>query len=159
MLQSVSGAIMGWLLGLSFVLPVAAEAADDFYKGKTLTIVVGFAPGGGYDLYARVLGHHIGKHIPGAPNVIIQNMTGAGSMRAANFVYSVAPKDGSVIASVVQDTALFQLLGSSGVQYDAARFVWLGGIVSSNSTLYTWHATGIKSWEEVRTREIVLGST
>ena len=159
MLQGVSRAIMGWLLGLSFLLPVAAEAADDFYKGKTLTIVVGFAPGGGYDLYARVLGHHIGKHIPGGPNVIIQNMTGAGSMRAANFVYSVAPKDGTVIASVVQDTALFQLLGSSGVQYDAARFVWLGGVVSSNSTLYTWHATGIKSWEEARTREIVLGST
>jgi tripartite-type tricarboxylate transporter receptor subunit TctC len=86
-------------------------------------------------------------------------MAGAGSMRAANHVYAAAPKDGTVIATVVQDTALFQLLGSSGVQYDAARFNWLGAVVSSNSTLYTWHTTGIKSWEDARTREVVLGST
>ena len=132
---------------------------DEFYKGKTITFVVGFGPGGGYDLYARVIGRHIGKHIPGNPNVIVQNMAGAGSMRAANFVYPAAPKDGTVIATVVQDTALFQLLGSSGVQYDAARFNWLGGVVSSNSMLYTWHASGIKSWEDAKTREVVLGST
>jgi tripartite-type tricarboxylate transporter receptor subunit TctC len=144
---------------LSFLSPVAAQPAGDFYKGKTITIVVGFGPGGGYDLYARVIARHIGKHIPGNPNVIVQNMAGAGSMRAANFVYSAAPKDGTVIATVVQDTALFQLLGSSGVQYDAARFNWLGGVVAANSILYTWHASGIKSWEEAKAREVVLGST
>jgi len=86
-------------------------------------------------------------------------MPGAGSIRAANFVYAAAPKDGTVVASVVQDMALFQLLGSSGVQFDAAQFNWLGGVVSSNSMLYAWHATGIKSWQEAKSREIVLGST
>ena len=136
-----------------------AQSADDFYKGKTITFVVGFAPGGGYDLYARVVAHHIGKHIPGRPNTIVQNMAGAGSIRAANFVYAAAPKDGTVIASVVQDMTLFQLLGSSGVQYDATRFAWLGGVVASNSMLYAWHATGIKRWEDAKLREVVLGST
>ena len=137
----------------------AAQPAGEFYKGKTITFVVGFAPGGGYDLYARLIGRHIAKHIPGNPTVIVQNMAGAGSMRAANFVYAAAPKDGTVIATVVQDVALFQLLGSSGVQYDAARFHWLGGVVAANSILYTWHASGIRSWEDAKSREVVLGST
>jgi tripartite-type tricarboxylate transporter receptor subunit TctC len=150
------------LLGAAFVLGVApahAQSPEEFYKGKTITFAVGFGPGGGYDLYARVIGHHIGRHIPGNPSVIVQNAAGAGSIRAANNVYATAPKDGTVVATVVQDIALFQLLGSSGVQYDAARFNWLGGVVASNSTLYTWHTTGITSWEQARTREVVLGST
>jgi tripartite-type tricarboxylate transporter receptor subunit TctC len=139
--------------------PTVAEETSGFYKGKTVSIVVGFGPGGGYDLYARTLARHLGKHIPGQPNVIVQNMEGAGSIRAANYVYAAAPKDGTVIATVVQDIPLFQLLGNAGVQYDATRFHWLGGIVSSNSTLYTWHSSGIRSWEDAKAREVVLGST
>jgi tripartite-type tricarboxylate transporter receptor subunit TctC len=159
-MRNFVGAVAGMLTGLLATLcSVAAQDGGDFYKGKTLTIVVGFGPGGGYDLYARTLAHHMGKHIPGHPNIIVQNMTGAGSIRAANYVYAAGAKDGTVIASVVQDIALFQLLGSSGVQYDAKRFNWLGGVVSSNSTLYTWHTAGIKRWEEAKTREIILGST
>jgi hypothetical protein len=144
---------------LSAISPGAAQPPAAFYKGKTITLVVGFGPGGGYDLYARIIARHIGKHIPGNPGVIVQNITGAGSLRAANYVFVAAPKDGTVIAAVVQDIPLFQLLGSNGVQYDAARFNWLGSVVSSNSMLYAWHASGIKSWEAAKTREIVLGST
>jgi tripartite-type tricarboxylate transporter receptor subunit TctC len=133
--------------------------ADDFYAGKTITIVVGFGPGGGYDLYARLIAGTLGKHIPGNPKVIVQNMDGAGSVRAANHVYVQAPKDGTVIAAVVQDTATFYLLGQGGLQYDPSRFNWLGGVVASNSTLYTWHAAGIGRWEDARAHEVILGVT
>ncbi len=84
--------------------------ADDFYKDKTINIVVGFGAGGGYDLYARLLSRHLGNHVPGSPRVVAQNMTGAGSVRAANFVYTTAPKDGTHIAAVNQYMTLFSLL-------------------------------------------------
>ena len=133
--------------------------AQDFYKGKTISIIVGFGPGGGYDLYARLIAGTIGKYIPGQPRVIVQNMEGAGSVRAANHVYVQAPKDGTVIAAVVQDTATFYLLGQAGLQYDPSRFNWLGGVVASNSSLYAWHATEISRWEDAKAREVILGTT
>lgn len=133
--------------------------ADDFYKGKTISIIVGFGPGGGYDLYARLIASTIGKYITGQPRVIVQNMEGAGSVRAANHVYVQAPKDGTVIASVVQDSATFYLLGQGGLQYDPSRFNWLGGVVSSNSSLYAWHTTGVNRWQDAKEREVILGTT
>ena len=80
--------------------PAAAQGVADFYRGRTISFVVGFGPGGGYDLYARVISRHIGRHIPGNPIVVVQNMDGAGSVRASNYVYAVAPKDGTMIAAV-----------------------------------------------------------
>jgi tripartite-type tricarboxylate transporter receptor subunit TctC len=133
--------------------------AEDFYAGKTISIVVGFGPGGGYDLYARLVATTLGQHIPGNPKVIVQNMDGAGSVRAANYVYVQAPKDGTVIAAVVQDTATFYLLGQTGLQYDPSRFNWLGGVVASNSTLYAWHAAGIERWDDAKKQEVILGVT
>jgi tripartite-type tricarboxylate transporter receptor subunit TctC len=133
--------------------------ADDFYKGKSISIIVGFGAGGGYDSYARLIAATIGKYIPGNPNIIVQNMPGAGSVRAANYVYVQAPKDGTVIAAVVQDTATFYLLGQKGLHYDPSRFNWLGGVVSSNSVLYTWHAASVTRWQDAKTREIVLATT
>ena len=141
------------------LLSASHAQADDFYKDKTISIVVGFGPGGGYDLYARLLAGTMGKYIPGHPRIIVQNMEGAGSVRAANYVYVQAPKDGTVIASVVQDTATFYLLGQTGLHYDPSRFNWLGGVVSSNSTLYVWHESGINQWQDAITREVILGTT
>src|SRR5579863_4204291 len=89
----------------------AADEAADFYRGRTITVIVGFGAGGGYDLYARLLAHYLGNHIAGQPNVVVQNMEGAGSVRAANYVYSVAPKDGTVIAAVNQNMPMYQMLG------------------------------------------------
>jgi tripartite-type tricarboxylate transporter receptor subunit TctC len=137
----------------------SGAAADDFYKGKTISIIVGFGAGGGYDLYARLIASTMPKYIPGQPRIIVQNMEGAGSIRASNHVYVQAPKDGTVIAAVVQDTATFYLLGQSGLQYDPSRFNWLGGVVAANSTLYVWHATGFSRWEDAKTNEIILGTT
>jgi tripartite-type tricarboxylate transporter receptor subunit TctC len=138
---------------------VDAQTASDFYKGKSLTIVVGFGPGGGYDLYARLLANFMGRYIPGEPSFIVQNMPGAGSVRAANYVFKSAPKDGTVIAAVVQDTPMFYLLGNKGVEYDATKFNWLGGVVASNSLLYTWHATGIRTWQDAKRQEVILATT
>src|SRR5258708_39907479 len=98
-----------------------AQSVADFYKGKTINIIVGFGPGGGYDLYPRVLARHFGRHIPGNPNVVVQNMDGVGSARAANYVFSVAPKDGTVIAAVNQNMPMYQLLGGAGAQFDADK--------------------------------------
>ncbi|MFM2443181.1 MAG: hypothetical protein RJB09_367 [Pseudomonadota bacterium] len=136
-----------------------AVAQEPFYKGKTINIMVGFGPGGGYDLYARLLARVMGNHIPGVPYVVVQNMTGAGGVRAANHVYTAAPKDGLTIAGVNQGAAMFQMLGGKGAQYDPAKFAWLGSMAYSNNTVYTWRASGITSINDAKKREVsVAGS-
>src|SRR5262247_4607382 len=117
--------------------PAAAQGVADFYRGKTVSFVVGFGPGGGYDLYARVISRHIGRHIPGNPVVVVQNMDGAGSVRASNYVYTVAPKDGTVIAAVNQNMPMYQLLGGAGAQFEADKLQWLGSMANSNGVIYT----------------------
>ena len=139
-------------------LSTAAQTAGDFYKGKTVNIIVGFGPGGGYDLYARLLSRHLGRNIPGTPNVVVQNMDGAGSVRAANYVYAVAPKDGTAIAAVNQNAPMYQLLGGAGAQYDATKLQWLGSMANSNGIVYTWHTSGIRTIEDARAREVPMGA-
>lgn len=136
-----------------------ALAQEPFYKGKTINIMVGFGPGGGYDLYARLLARVMGNHIPGTPNVVVQNMTGAGGVRAANHVYAAAPKDGTYIAGVNQGAAMFQMLGGKGALYDPAKFVWLGSMAYSNNTVYTWRASGITSIEDAKKREVTVAGS
>jgi hypothetical protein len=153
--------------GLAFVLMAvalgaaraahAAEEAADFYRGKTISIVVGFGPGGGYDIYARLLARYLGNHIAGVPNVVVQNMEGAGSVRASNYVYSVAPKDGTVIAAVNQNMPMYQMLGGAGAQFKAAEMNWLGSMAYSNGTLYTWSQSGIRTLGDAKSRDVVLG--
>src|SRR3954467_2707788 len=119
MMRRFACAVRAAALMLSVVLqtlPAVAQTVADFYKGKAVNILVGFGPGGGYDLYARLLGRHLGRHITGHPNVVVQNMDGAGSVRAANYVYAVAPKDGTAIAAVNQNAPMYQLLGGAGAQ-------------------------------------------
>jgi tripartite-type tricarboxylate transporter receptor subunit TctC len=150
-----------WAVGLIFLgadaLP--ARADDDFYKGRTISVIAGFAPGGGYDLYARLLSRHLGNHIAGKPTIVVQNMDGAGSVRAANYVYVNAPKDGTVIAAVNQNMPMYQLLGGKAAQFDAGKMQWLGSLASSNSLLYTWHTSSAKTIEDAKQREVILGGT
>ncbi len=136
-----------------------SASADDFYKGKTITFMVGFSSGGGYDSYARLLARHLPAHIPGNPTVIVQNMDGAGSMRAANYVYNVAPKDGTVIAAVNATLLMYQLLGGKGAQYDPAKLQWLGSVANSNNSVITWHASGIRTIEDARKQEVPMSGT
>src|SRR5579864_5867372 len=123
---------------LAFAAPEArAEAVADFYKGKIIRVMVGFGIGGGYDAYARLLSRHFGRHIPGNPSVVVQNMPGAGGLRAANFMYSAAPKDGTTIATFTRDLPLLALVGTNaGVQFDPRRFTWLGSSSSFADDAY-----------------------
>ena len=138
---------------------VRAQTPAEFYKGKTVNIIVGFGAGGGYDLYARLLGRYIGDQIPGKPSVVVQNMDGAGSVRAANFVYASAPKDGTYIAAVNQNMPMYQLLGGKAAQFVASKMVWLGSMGGSNGLLYTWQTSPVKTIEDARRSEVKLGGT
>ena len=106
--------------------PAAAQSVAEFYTGKTVTISVGYSPGGSYDFYPRVFARYMGKYIPGNPTVVIQNMPGAGSLRAANFLYNVAPKDGTALGVVTQTVMLEAPLGTPGVKYNAVEFSYVG---------------------------------
>jgi tripartite-type tricarboxylate transporter receptor subunit TctC len=158
-LRTIATALTAIAAALAFTESTRADAVAEFYKGKTVSVIVGFGPGGGYDQYARTLARHLGKHIPGQPSVVVQNMDGAGSVRAANHVYAVAPKDGTVIAAVNQNMPMYQLLGGAGAQFKAAELQWLGSMAYSNGLVYTWHASGIKTLDDAKTREVVLGGT
>ncbi len=125
---------------ISLLLALSAARADevaDFYRGRQVDLIVGFGPGGGYDIYARLLARYIGKYIPGHPNVVVQNMPGAGSLRAANYIYSVAPKDGTAFGLFARDMPLVSLLGiDANVQFDARKFTWLGSSSSYADDAY-----------------------
>ena len=123
---------------LALVMPEAhADAVADFYKGKLIKVVVGFGSGGGYDAYARLLARHFGKHIPGNPSLVVQNMPGAGGLRAANFIYAAAPKDGTTIGTFSRDIPLLAMMGTNtGAQFDPRKFTWLGSSSSFADDAY-----------------------
>jgi tripartite-type tricarboxylate transporter receptor subunit TctC len=140
--------------------PARADVVAQFYAGKTLHLAIGYAPGGGYDLYARTLARHIGRHIPGAPTIVVQNMPGAGSLKAANFLYTIAPKDGTTFGGFSRGAYLDPLLGrGAGAQYEAAKFGWLGSISSEVGVCAFRSAAGIKSWADMRAKPFIIGST
>jgi tripartite-type tricarboxylate transporter receptor subunit TctC len=137
--------------------PASAQSVEEFYRGKTITVLVGFTAGGGYDLYARVLGRHIGRHIPGNPAIVVQNMPGAGSLKATQYVYGVAPKDGTVLATVSRGMATDPLLNDA--KFDATRLTWIGSVTSETSICATWHASKVKTWDDMFAREFTLGGS
>jgi tripartite-type tricarboxylate transporter receptor subunit TctC len=140
--------------------PAAAQdAIADFYRGKTVNVLIGVGAGGEYDLQARLVARHIGKHIPGNPTVVAQNMTGAGGMRMANFLYNVAPKDGTQIGMIANAFPAMQAVGAPGVQFDAGKMQWIGTIAPVNETLAVWHTTGVKTIDDARKREVVAGAS
>ena len=138
---------------------VRADPVEDFYRGKSIDLYIGFTVGGGYDLYARLVGRFLGEHIPGKPRVVPKQMTGAGSRVLTNFMYSVAPKDGTALATVDQSVALEQAIGDPGIQFDAAKFTWIGNPAADNNTTATWFTTGVKTIEDARRTEVVVGAT
>jgi tripartite-type tricarboxylate transporter receptor subunit TctC len=140
-------------------LTAAPAAAADFYQGKQVTIVVGFTPGGTYDLTARLYARHLGKHLPGKPGVLVQNMPGAGSLVAAASLYSVAPKDGTTLGVVGGGTVLEPLVGTAPGKYDARRFTWIGGRTRDNFLCVVWETVPVASIAEARQRDVIVGAT
>jgi tripartite-type tricarboxylate transporter receptor subunit TctC len=137
--------------------PAAGQSVVDFYKGRNVTIVVGSDVGGGYDLNARTLARHLGRHIPGNPNIIVQNKPGASSIVAANYVYEVSPKDGSVIAAVQRPIPFQPLLGETGLRYDVRKIQWLGSSMNELGVVVAWHTAPQRTVADLFTRGMVVG--
>ena len=137
-----------------------AQSPADFYKGRTVELYVGYSVGGAYDLYARTIARFLGRHIPGNPTVIVKNMEGGGSLRLANWLYRVAPKDGSVLATIGRGTGFDPILGQQGAQFDGTKFTWIGSANNEVSVCVSWNATsGVTKFEDLLTKEITVGGT
>jgi tripartite-type tricarboxylate transporter receptor subunit TctC len=139
--------------------PARADETADFYKGKNVSIVVGHQVGTGFDIYARVLAPHLGRHIPGQPNIIVQNMVGASGITAANWLNNIAPKDGTVIATFVHTVPFEPLFGNDKAQYDPAKLSWIGNMEESVGMCGVSKASGITKFDELLTKETVFGAT
>jgi tripartite-type tricarboxylate transporter receptor subunit TctC len=151
--------IAGGILAAAASSAAQADAVADFYKGKTMTLVVSTGAGGTYDTVARTIAKHMPNHIPGKPVIIVKYMPGAGHVLATNFMYNQAPKDGTHIATIGNSIPLHQILDGKGVRYDARKFNWLGTTGISNLMTVAWAASGIKSIDDVMKKEVTAGST
>lgn len=140
--------LLAALLGFSLATGTVAAGTADFYEGKTIRILVGFAAGGGFDTYSRTIARHIGRHIPGNPAVFVENMTGAGGLIAANHIYRVAKPDGLTIANVIGDLFMGQRLGRPGIEFDALRFEYLGAPAKDHPVCTLTKRSGITSMEK-----------
>jgi len=136
-----------------------AQGAEPFFKNKVINLYIGFAPGGTYDYFGRIVGRFIGRHIPGNPTVIVQTMAGAGSLQAANFLYAQAPKDGTAWGVVTQTLALEEALRSPGAHYKAAEFTWIGRMTSTLEVHFTWKTSKAKTIADARLHEIPVAGT
>jgi len=143
---------------VALLAPAHAQSVADFYKGKNLDLYIGYSVGGGYDLYARLLARHLGKHIPGNPTVLPQNMPGAGSLRLTNWLYGAAAKDGSVIGAISRGTAFDPLLSRPGTSFDAVKFSWIGSANNEVSICVSSSRSGVTVFDDMKTKEIVVGS-
>jgi tripartite-type tricarboxylate transporter receptor subunit TctC len=135
------------------IRPAQAQTVEDFYKSKPLTIVVGVTAGGGYDLIARLLSRHIVKHIPGNPNPVVQNMPGSGSVVAAGYLYSIAPKDGSVIGTLARIALIEPLFTPQ--RFDSTKFIAIGSVSKDISTCISWKTSKVKTWDDLLTKEFI----
>ncbi len=138
--------------------PAAADPVADFYKDKNIDLIIGFTQGGGYDVYARTVGRHITRHIPGSPAIVPKQMTGAGSRKAAAYVYNVAAKDGTTLGATDQSIPVQQALGED-LQFDTTKFLWIGNPNADINTLAFWHTANIKSVDDLKKKETVVGAT
>jgi len=136
-----------------------ADAIEDFYRGKTIRMYINSTPGAGYDVYARLVGRHMGNHIPGKPTIVAQNMPGAGGRAAAGYIYNIAAKDGLSLAALNRSVALAQAMEDPGIMFDNAKLNWIGSPEFDNSTLATWHTSGVRTIEEAKVKEITVGTT
>lgn len=140
-------------------LPAAAQSPPDFYKGKTITLVTSTGVGGTYDVVARLVARIMPRYIPGIPTIIVQNMPGGGNVLATNYMFNLAPKDGTAIATIHSAMPLQQVLNAGGIRYDADKFNWLGSTGAQNEVIIVWHTAGIKTIEDATKRQVVLGGT
>jgi tripartite-type tricarboxylate transporter receptor subunit TctC len=159
--------LASWLLWLAAVAavvplcsgPAVADEVEDFYRGKTIYFIVSTGPGGGYDIYARPLAQFMSKHIPGHPNIVVQNMVGGGGLRAINYLYSVAPSDGTYIGLVHSNALMMPLQGVATAKFDSRRFSWIGSMNKEGTVCIAWHTAPVKTFADLQKTELVVGAT
>ncbi|HEY4136687.1 MAG TPA: hypothetical protein VGO34_15900 [Alphaproteobacteria bacterium] len=157
---SLRVALFAATLALGFASgEAAAQGVAEFYKGKTVNVLIGVGVGGEYDLHARLVGRFIGRHIPGNPAIVPQNMVGAGGLKMANYLYGVAAKDGTNMGMMSNTLPMLQATEAPGLQLDAAKFNWIGSIAPTVETMAVWHTAPVKSVEDARKTEVVVGAT
>ena len=159
---SFAKSMVRWLWATAFLAllpPDAAAAADSYYKGKSITFIIGSAAGGGYDTYSRLLASHIGQHLEGRPSVVPQNMPGAGSIRAANYLYNAARKDGTTIGMLDEAIYLNQILGTPELKADATKFNWIGRILANSAVLFARRDASVKKIEDVFDKELIVSTS
>src|SRR4051794_7235798 len=151
--------LIGVATSLFASIDARAQSVADFYRGKTINVYIGVNVGGGYDFEARLLARFMKAHIPGNPNLVPQNMIGAGGIKMANFLYSIAPQDGTAIGMFPGTLIAVQAVGTEGAQYDANKFSWIGSMTTSPLTFTTWHTSGARTIEDARKRELVVAAS
>jgi tripartite-type tricarboxylate transporter receptor subunit TctC len=144
---------------LTFASAMPAAAQGDTLAGKSVQMIIGFGPGGGYDLWGRTVGRHIGRHLPGTPTVIPQNMPGAGSYAAASYIFNIAPKDGSVLGIIARDAALGPLSGATGARFDPTRLSWIGTPTKETNVCIAYHTAQVKSVQDLFEKQLIVGDT
>ena len=155
----ISLGAIGVLFGAALPQPVQAESVADFYKGKTITLYIGYSAGGGYDTYARTIGRVIGRHIPGNPKVIAKNKPGAGSLKLTNELYNSLPKDGTVIGTFGRGMVMEPLFGNKKARFDPSKFTWLGSANNEVSVCIAWHESPIQTLNDFLTMPMIVGGT
>jgi len=148
-----------WMIAALWSAGGFAQDAAPVFTGRTVDIYTGYTVGGGYDLYTRLLARHIGRYLPGNPTVVPKNMEGAASIRFANWLYNVAPKDGTAFGTIGRGTALDPLLGQPGAQFDGTKFNWIGSANDEVSVCVAWHTVGITTFDDLLRRELLIGGT
>lgn len=163
-MQGLSGLAVGAVLAATTMLSgIAAVSAQDsveeFYSGRTMDMIIGYSPGGGYDQYARLVARHLGKYIPGNPEIVPRNMPGASSFLATNYLYSVAAQDGSVLGAVAQSIGMSQAMGEVQLDGNVGEFAYIGSPTMENNVLITWHTSPVATVEDAIETEIPIGAT
>jgi len=155
----LAGAVVASCLGVSGLGVQAAHAQEADFSRKTITIYIGNTAGGTYDLMGRLVARHLGRFLPGNPTVVPENMPGAGTLRAANHIFNVAPKDGTALGIVTETIAVEQALRNPAVQFDARKLAWVGRVAASNAVYILWHASKVQSIEDARRFEATTAGT
>src|SRR5690242_5839939 len=144
---------------LSGVGTAGAQPASESLAGKTVSLIIGFGAGGGYDLWGRTVARHLGKHLPGNPTVVPMNMPGAGSYVATSYIYNTAPKDGTVLGIIARDAALGPITGEPGARFDPTKLSWIGSPTTETNVCIAFHTSPVKTVEDLKTKQLILGDT
>jgi len=156
-LSGIRALCAGAALALGLPMAASADEVADFYAGKQLTVYVGYSTGGGYDTYARALARYYAEHLPGKPSIIVKNMPGGSSIKLANWMYAIAPKDGTALATIARGAPVHDLLGGTGVRFDALKYNWIGSMNNEVSVCVTHARSPVRTFADLQKRQVVVG--